>query len=323
MQFERHFYPVGHGGFASETLGDFTVVFDCGSDVCPVRVSQFIKQLNAKVNCVDILVLSHFDADHVNCIDELIKVAKVNKIVIPYVPENFRFVYNELTFGAYYKILMMFQEQGKIAEVQEPEQLYEDYLWQWVVASLIDTNDWIKVSEVMNSFGLDEKQINNSDYVKINLPILKTAFESVFGRNNGGLNSHGLLMISQKVDSYTKSNSLDIIKGEDVKQQYTGCFYTGDADLKVIRRRNIAQQFFSKYKNEEMMLLCQLPHHGSCYNARYDFDASFPSAYYFFHDNTEERVSHNSILYGKLTKGRQLLPVRDVDQDEIVNVIDF
>lgn len=296
MQFERNIYPVGHGGFATETLDDFSVVFDCGSDVCPVRVSQFIDKLCVRTAHIDMLVLSHFDEDHVNCIRELKnKLYKIIKVVIPSIPANFRVVYNALTDGAYNAVLNMFQEQESIDEIQGQKTFLHNGEWEWIVKSMIDINDWNNLITVMQANGLDVKQLDNVNYVESHLWDIRSAFESVFGRNNGGLNAHGLMMISQKISPDVSLNAMDSTIGKGIHQQYTGCFYTGDADMKVIRRRDCAKQFYDNNRRD-MMLLCQLPHHGSRYNARPDFDASFPSVHYFYQDNTDRRVRINSGL---------------------------
>lgn len=75
IKMQRTFYPVGQGGFYSETFttknNKFNVVYDCGSvssNVNPVISSSFNKNEN-----IDILFISHFDSDHVNKIDILKK----------------------------------------------------------------------------------------------------------------------------------------------------------------------------------------------------------------------------------------------------------
>lgn len=324
MQFERNIYPVGHGGFAAETLDDYTVVFDCGSDVCPVRVSQFIDKLGARTAHINMLVLSHFDKDHVNCIRELISKLRIYKVVIPSIPANFHVVYNALTGGAYNAILNMFQEQGTIVEEIQDQTAFSNNggEWEWIVKSMIDNNDWNKVIRVLQSNGLDENQLDDANYVEGHLQDIKSSFESVFGRNNSGLNAHGVLMISQKISPGVISNTMDSIVGKGTRQQYTGCFYTGDADMKVNRRMNSAKRFYDNNRRG-IMLLCQLPHHGSCHNARPDFDVSFPSAYYFYQDNTDRRIRSNSGLYGRLIAQPKLIHVRDIDSDEVVNRINF
>ncbi len=108
--FIRCLFPVGHGGFAAEVINDnYLTVFDCGSDVCPVRVSHYIDAIKARaLGPVNRLFISHFDKDHVNCIRELIDKIGVREAVVPSVPKEMRFVYNTYTNGAYFSILNLF-----------------------------------------------------------------------------------------------------------------------------------------------------------------------------------------------------------------------
>ncbi|MCL9778142.1 hypothetical protein KCG51_03825 [Neisseria subflava] len=86
IKMQRTFYPVGQGGFYSETFttknNKFNVVYDCGSvssNVNPVIASSFNKNEN-----IDILFISHFDSDHVNKIDILKKsVHQIRTVIMP------------------------------------------------------------------------------------------------------------------------------------------------------------------------------------------------------------------------------------------------
>ena len=86
IKMQRTFYPVGQGGFYSETFttknNKFNVVYDCGSvssNVNPVISSSFNKNEN-----IDILFISHFDSDHVNKIDILKKsVHQIRTVIMP------------------------------------------------------------------------------------------------------------------------------------------------------------------------------------------------------------------------------------------------
>ncbi len=88
MEIIRKFNPVGQGAFYTEMhITDNNVrhyfVYDCGSE----RKDDCIKQIDAnfiKNEVIDILFISHFDADHVNCIKHLVnKVKEIKVVVIP------------------------------------------------------------------------------------------------------------------------------------------------------------------------------------------------------------------------------------------------
>lgn len=95
------FFKAGQGAFYGGrikkngfTPKEWTIVYDCGT-------SNFIagnaKSLNREIdyfinngNVIGILFISHLDYDHVSGIVRLIKECRVEKIVIPYFPENIR-----------------------------------------------------------------------------------------------------------------------------------------------------------------------------------------------------------------------------------------
>ena len=105
---QRTFYPVGQGGFYSESFktenNNFNVVYDCGS--LSKGVDKVVSNSFDKNEDVDILFISHFDSDHVNKIDILKNsVGKIKTVIMPLLSEedkNFLLViYKEL--GSEYK----------------------------------------------------------------------------------------------------------------------------------------------------------------------------------------------------------------------------
>ena len=105
---QRTFYPVGQGGFYSESFktenNNFNVVYDCGS--LSRGVDKVISNSFDKNEDIDILFISHFDSDHVNKINILKNsVGKIKTVIMPLLSEedkNFLlFVYKLL--GSKYK----------------------------------------------------------------------------------------------------------------------------------------------------------------------------------------------------------------------------
>ena len=103
IKMQRTFYPVGQGGFYSESFktenNNFNVVYDCGS--LSKGVDKVISNSFDKNEDVDILFISHFDSDHVNKIDILKNsVGKIKTVIMPLLSEedkNFSLVvYKEL-----------------------------------------------------------------------------------------------------------------------------------------------------------------------------------------------------------------------------------
>lgn len=94
------FHPVGHGTFFTGVLhlgGNastrrFTWVYDCGSK----KRNDLIKMIDGDglidlpMSKIDMLCLSHFDDDHINGVDCLIRKFGVKALVLPYLPFNQR-----------------------------------------------------------------------------------------------------------------------------------------------------------------------------------------------------------------------------------------
>lgn len=96
QQFTVH--PVGQGLFysghvaisnAGELPATFNFVFDCGS-LNAANVDEEVKLYQTKYlpegTYLDLLVISHFDEDHVNHIKILLDKRKVKKVVLPFAP---------------------------------------------------------------------------------------------------------------------------------------------------------------------------------------------------------------------------------------------
>ena len=90
ITFKRTLHPVGHGAFFTEEIciGNVTynVVYDCGSKSKRI-VKWQIQQFAEKNKHIDLIFISHFDSDHINCLKELSNCCKIDentKIIIPY-----------------------------------------------------------------------------------------------------------------------------------------------------------------------------------------------------------------------------------------------
>ena len=103
----------------------------------------------------------------------------------------------------------------------------------------------------------------------------------------------------------------------------SGCLYTGDADLKNRRNRQEILEFVRRNKHENSLLLTQIPHHGSRHNVYEKFDHDFISEYYFYCDNTSVRLQKNGSLYQNLVAANNLLEIRDVCDDLVLNEIEL
>ena len=82
----RNFYPIGQGAFYHEELNlpdnqNINVIYDCGSfnKSCLINV---IKD-NFAGKMIDAVFISHLDNDHINCLDDLLKIARVRHVYFP------------------------------------------------------------------------------------------------------------------------------------------------------------------------------------------------------------------------------------------------
>ena len=89
------FWTVGHGGFYTETVKipciteSFDYVYDCGAKEYKGRirgfVDKFIGELVARKKFeLDLIVISHIDDDHINCLDYLLQKLASNRIQLKY-----------------------------------------------------------------------------------------------------------------------------------------------------------------------------------------------------------------------------------------------
>ncbi|MFZ7275210.1 MBL fold metallo-hydrolase [Avibacterium avium] len=83
------FWGVGQGLFSSGVISrnnkDFIWVYDCGSDNQNL-VDQAIERMkfHYKKEEINLLVISHFDKDHISGIKTLCQHYKIKRIVLPY-----------------------------------------------------------------------------------------------------------------------------------------------------------------------------------------------------------------------------------------------
>lgn len=63
---QRTFHPIGQGAFYTEKHENFNIVYDCGNWKKAKLADHVVKQSFKSDEVIDILFISHFDADHVN-----------------------------------------------------------------------------------------------------------------------------------------------------------------------------------------------------------------------------------------------------------------
>lgn len=92
--YSYHFYPVGQGLFSTgairrhdESCPRFLWVYDCGTSSSKRLVKRGIQRLKHFTNGrdrIDLLVLSHFDHDHISGVVDLLKEFQIGTLILPY-----------------------------------------------------------------------------------------------------------------------------------------------------------------------------------------------------------------------------------------------
>ena len=86
------FHPVGQGLFSSATLRvdgedtskDYVWVYDCGNHWAQPLVMREVDRFASAHTAIDMLVISHFDADHISGVSRLIGKSPTRRIMLPY-----------------------------------------------------------------------------------------------------------------------------------------------------------------------------------------------------------------------------------------------
>ncbi|QLI82651.1 MBL fold metallo-hydrolase [Chitinibacter fontanus] len=106
----RQQWPVGHGFFHSASINLegvlYHYVYDCGakgplttaSVLIEDKIEQYLETryssdkalVKGQIPVIDLLVISHFHADHVNGIPKLLEKFHVRKVVLPFLEEDFK-----------------------------------------------------------------------------------------------------------------------------------------------------------------------------------------------------------------------------------------
>ena len=92
INIEYNFWAVGQGLFSngvvkhSDTKEEFHWVYDCGTSSKAQLIVQSISAMKTEypVDEIDLLVISHFDKDHISGIKELATQYKIKRVLLPY-----------------------------------------------------------------------------------------------------------------------------------------------------------------------------------------------------------------------------------------------
>ena len=280
--FKRTLHPVGHGAFFTEQFcyGDIkrsflNVVYDCGSfDEGPRKVPKILKDAFYSAfdykGHIDIIFISHFDGDHINGIEFILKQehSYIDNRTIVVVPFKYPLILHLLE-GSYRRVGRLIQKlvnknvvilgidnEIQMGEGQELsiEKLYEQKtirngtilyndLWYYVPFIVKSTSNYLdKVIQKIRSCGLNESALYDGDYIRKNIEKIKEAAKV---GNAKTINMHSLQLISfgrnqhiQYINGYYVErlclcchNGWIMNSGQPHGNHNSSCLYTGDADL--------------------------------------------------------------------------------------------
>lgn len=164
------FRNVGQGLFYTGMIGDFTFVYDCGvengtdkeNDIVVRSINKFRQELLCYRFCMgysihkkpqlDLLIISHFDWDHISGLKELLTQFEVNTVVIPFVLPFKRLEIASKSFdktGEHFKFLI------------DPIAYFKDFNVKNVVIISGQDNENEKENRNKNKPVFDEEHENN------------------------------------------------------------------------------------------------------------------------------------------------------------------
>ena len=311
MIVSRIIHPVGQGAFYTERIRTngktFNIVYDCGSEnrKNPTSVlKQEIASYYTKGDTIDILFISHFDYDHINGINELIKhTHKIKNIVVPliekrdfwfYYAENETFLsfYNslddiaesvyrvksanendaEIRFNDIRPIVLSEKERGSFDIPNATRLLFEkDFDWCYIPFNYDQKTRLNKLKAELAQLGLTENVLNGDwDTIKEHLDKIKSAYKKVI---HDGANKTSLILYSGGVGcdyrcriNHSKMRLCCCRPYRMLREE--GCLYFGDNDL---NQQNLLNDLQCKLGSLiERIGTIQVPHHGAYKNFNYD-----------------------------------------------------
>ena len=269
---------------------------------------------------IDRLYLSHFDRDHVNSIQELIDTIGVKEAVIPYVPMEYRVVYDVATGGAYSSIRDILSRQESGIHLIEPQDndIMTQSVWEWIAKSMITKSDWTQLTNHLVTNGIQTERLHDPNYVASVKDIIKQCCDSAY---KSLINAKGLILLSQKTGG-TILRNIVTYRGKTIKIDGTAALYLGDADAKTKKRVCMIKEFLKAHLRHPLVFV-QIPHHGSQNNSSPSFDNDFPACFYYYHDLSSARLRKNAVLFNNLSNASVLLDVTDVDSEKIEHVVEI
>lgn len=279
---KRIFFKVENGLFALEETEGIVSVYDCGSQNQKVIYNAIHRAQAVNITHIDNLFISHYHKDHVNGLVRILSAFRVDRIILPMVP-NLTRVYNYCTARSNYHYA---------AFILNPEEFIGENYPQTSVIIVNPSEDGrndenrkvVELDAIANGTVLNGQfavcKLRNWQYRIYNRKIMSDAELGIFMLHLGlppdattqdiikSLRTKGadcLLASLRKVFSksdLSKINDYSMVVWSGLTSDSYGCLYTGDYNAK----KNMADLTMAYGQLIPSAEIIQIPHHGSCHN---------------------------------------------------------
>jgi beta-lactamase superfamily II metal-dependent hydrolase len=290
---QRIFHPIGQGAFYSERHNsiNFNVVYDCGNWKNTNLSSKVVTQAFLKDEIIDILFISHFDADHVNKIKILRNHTTIKKIVLPLLYKE-----EEYLLCEYYKNtnpdiikLIKHPEQFfnsttiiiKIQYISENNVINNNILQNLnkiesstlvesgTIFKINDTYNWCfipynykyklqqkELQELLRDNGYDiDKVRNNTKYTLEQITRHSKNIQLIYKKLKYNINDNSMLLYSGLQYSQSISYKNNYLRYA-IGISRASCIYTGDSNLNLVKIQEVFKDYW------DFIITIQIPHHG-------------------------------------------------------------
>ena len=280
-----NFFPVGQGlfYFGSISFGEYTFVYDCGTETSGVNLSNYIEEVAKKCNGrkLDFLAISHFHWDHISGIQELENRVGFKKVYLPYISNRSNIREFIIGIELFEDIQDLDSERidtlgylnnlyNKENRNFEPGSGYISCGFDWTFKYFnksIDKGAEMKLSSMLDNLLKKYEADNVIELFKIGrIKELKKIYQDVFADNRLNNTSLVLLHYPSFGSYFPVSNYYQKYKCCDNNDKFYRCFYpytllTGD----IMFDDELTEEIISSYPTGVSGFV-QVPHHGSKFN---------------------------------------------------------
>lgn len=300
---------------------------------------------------IDVLFLSHFDDDHVNYVKYLKNYGclKGTRIFIPMMEAeewlgirpyytNFRYILslNEPNGGGTKVIKVAFQnEEDQMSEIIEEikediipygitlKHSFDGIIWCYVPFNVRFKTLIALFKNLLTRNQLDYYKLRDADYVTKHIRDLRKIYRSLGKKPERGtaINMNSLLVMSypEKKDAWECFGYRRMFRCyydclvRSWRDGYMGsCLYTGDTSANDSDVWQTIEQMITRcFKNDEKLVMLQVPHHGS----KYSYDQKLVDSDKFLHGFTNydpyyrQHVFDDNLPMKFAARGKQLVLV--------------